>query len=133
LTLKISTIPYQFLNLSNGEFSNLSLWFRHGKIDGQLKNQAKLLRFAGCMYLLSTGLFTAKVFSDAIIAVQVSDAFIGHIGGDDFVLVVPTHQAQATADEIARRFDEGIIKFYSPEDAAAKCIQSVNRQGENTV
>jgi diguanylate cyclase (GGDEF)-like protein len=78
-------------------------------------------------------MFTSKIFEEAIMAVKIPDAFIGHIGGDDFVVVVPTHQAYEAADEIARRFDEGIIKFYSPEDRAAKCIHSINRKGEKEI
>jgi len=75
-------------------------------------------------------LFTSKVLQDAVKAAKVLDAFVGHIGGDDFVVVVPIPEAQTTADEITQRFDEGIIQFYSEEDVEAKCIQSVNRQGE---
>ncbi len=75
-------------------------------------------------------MFASKVLQDAIRAAKASDAFVGHIGGDDFVVIVPTQLAQQTADEIVQRFDKGIIKFYSSEDAAAKCFQSINRQGD---
>jgi len=75
-------------------------------------------------------LFTAQVFKDAVKTVEVGDTFIGHIGGDDFVVVVPSQDARTIADEITQRFDEGIVQFYSPEDAAAKCIHSVDRKGE---
>lgn len=73
--------------------------------------------------------FTCKTLKEAVGAVGCQDAFVGHIGGDDFVLVVGSDKARATADEIASRFDDGIAKFYSPEDVAANCIQSVNRSG----
>ena len=74
-------------------------------------------------------MFTANVFKSAIKAVKIPDAFIGHIGGDDFVIVVPSEKAKETADEIAKQFDGGILQFYSDEDTAAKCIHSVDRQG----
>ncbi len=75
-------------------------------------------------------LFTSELLLDAARKLYMSDVFVGHIGGDDFVVIVPTDKAQEIAGDIARRFDEGIIKFYSPEDAAAKCIRSVNRRGQ---
>jgi len=78
-------------------------------------------------------LFTSNVLKDALKAVNIPDAFIGHIGGDDFVLIVPSNKSQAVAHEIACQFDKGIIQFYSPEDIEAKCIQSVNRKGEKQV
>jgi len=75
-------------------------------------------------------LFTCQVFKDAVAAVQIKDSFLGHIGGDDFVLIVPSNYTKETVDEIIQSFDEGIIQFYSSEDVKAKCIQTVNRQGE---
>ncbi len=75
-------------------------------------------------------LFTAGIIKDAVAAVDSPDAFAGHIGGDDFLVVVPSHRAGEIADAITRRFDGGIAGFYSAEDAAAKCIHSVNRGGE---
>jgi len=78
-------------------------------------------------------MYTSQVLKDATLSINDDDAFIGHIGGDDFVVVVPSDRAQATADAISHQFDEGIVKFYNPEDAAAKCIQSINRKGEKQI
>jgi len=75
-------------------------------------------------------MYTSQILKEATLSTNDSDAFIGHIGGDDFVVMVPSERAQATADAISQQFEEGIIKFYNPEDAAAKCIQSINRKGE---
>ncbi|MFT7052519.1 MAG: diguanylate cyclase (GGDEF)-like protein [Psychromonas sp.] len=75
--------------------------------------------------------FTCQVFQDVVGELNIKDAFIGHIGGDDFVLIVPSELTQTVAEKIILRFDQGVIKFYSSEDAEAKCIHSVNRQGES--
>lgn len=75
--------------------------------------------------------FTCQVFQDVIGELNIKDVFIGHIGGDDFVMIVPSDLTQTVAEKIILRFDKGIIKFYSSEDAETKCIQSVNRQGES--
>ncbi len=78
-------------------------------------------------------LFTCRVLKEAIEAAGQTSAFVGHIGGDDFVVIVRSDKAQMTADEILHRFDGGIIAFYTPKDIAAKCIQSVNRAGDAQV
>ena len=78
-------------------------------------------------------LFTSNVLQDALKTVNIPDAFIGHIGGDDFVMIVPSHKVQDIAQEIVYQFDKGILQFYSPEDIASKCIHSVNRKDEKQV
>ncbi|ABM02818.1 response regulator receiver modulated diguanylate cyclase [Psychromonas ingrahamii 37] len=77
--------------------------------------------------------FTCQVFQDVIGELNIKDAFIGHIGGDDFVLIVPSDLTQTVAEKIIQRFDHGVIKFYSSKDAEIKCIQSVDRQGESQI
>jgi GGDEF domain-containing protein len=39
------------------------------------------------------------------------DSFIGHIGGDDFVVILQTHDTDAVCKALIRRFDEGIPAF----------------------
>src|SRR5438067_9779791 len=41
--------------------------------------------------------------------------FVGHIGGDDFVLLQRAADAEAIAEEITRRFDDSIQALYDPE------------------
>ena len=77
--------------------------------------------------------FTSKVIQDAARNFCGEDAFVGHIGGDDFVLVVPSESASDVADEIIANFDKGVAGFYCPEDIAAGCIASVNRSGEKQI
>lgn len=74
--------------------------------------------------------FTATILKEALASAGVVDGFIGHIGGDDFVVVVPSGKIKEATDEIAGRFDEGIACFYAPEDCAAGCICAINRIGE---
>ncbi|MHC5078617.1 MAG: response regulator, partial [Planctomycetota bacterium] len=75
-------------------------------------------------------LFTANAIQQALIATGCGGFFIGHIGGDDFTLIVPLEKAQAVGEEIARIFDEGIGGFYDPGDREAGGILSLNRKGE---
>ena len=56
-------------------------------------------------------------------------SFLGHIGGDDFVMIVPADKMAAVGDEVIRRFDEGVPSFYNDGDRERGYIISVDRQG----
>ncbi|MFN2557262.1 MAG: diguanylate cyclase domain-containing protein [Nitriliruptorales bacterium] len=55
--------------------------------------------------------------------------FLGHVGGDDFVVVSAPEEAEDIADEVISRFDDRAPSFYDPEDAARGEIEVVDRQG----
>lgn len=74
--------------------------------------------------------FTSEVFHEVISEMNIQESFIGHIGGDDFVLIVPSILVEETAARIIKKFDDGISRFYSQSDIASQSIQSVNRKGE---
>jgi diguanylate cyclase (GGDEF)-like protein len=58
-----------------------------------------------------------------------SNDFVGHIGGDDFVMVTtPTHE-DAICSSMIKRFDETIPDFYDQEDRDRKHIEVENRSG----
>lgn len=56
--------------------------------------------------------------------------FVGHIGGDDFVLVTTPGMAVRAAEELARRFDALAPGFYSVEDRERGSIITRDRQGD---
>lgn len=56
--------------------------------------------------------------------------FVGHIGGDDFVVVTANWDISEQAHEFVRAFDAGIIRFYNETDLRRGYIVSVNRKGE---
>ena len=58
------------------------------------------------------------------------DVFLGHAGGDDFVMVSSPGKAEEISRAIAARFDALATGFYSAEDAARGCIVSRNHAGE---
>lgn len=55
--------------------------------------------------------------------------FVGHIGGDDFVLLAGPDESEALAEGITRRFDEAIRALYDPEDRARGWIEARDRRG----
>lgn len=75
-------------------------------------------------------IFTANVIRVALQITGCEDCFLGHIGGDDFVFVVPVEKCVAVADEIIRRIDRGIDEFYSKEDLQRGYVVATNREGK---
>jgi GGDEF domain-containing protein len=71
--------------------------------------------------------FTAQVLQSAAGAAE--GDFLGHVGGDDFVLVVRPERAETIAREAIRLFDRDIGGFYSPEDRVHGAIEALDRQG----
>lgn len=58
--------------------------------------------------------------------------FIGHIGGDDFIIVLKDYKtAKKICDEIIKEFDEKIIKYYDDEDLNRGYFEAINRAGED--
>ena len=57
------------------------------------------------------------------------DAFVGHIGGDDFVFIVEDALADGVCEEIIQEFDKVGPSFYSPEDCKRGYILGKDRQG----
>jgi diguanylate cyclase (GGDEF)-like protein len=57
------------------------------------------------------------------------NAFIGHVGGDDFVMVVPTDDVTNICNAVIEDFTEGIRQHYSAEDLAAGEFEGKDRYG----
>jgi diguanylate cyclase (GGDEF)-like protein len=57
------------------------------------------------------------------------ETFIGHVGGDDFVILAPRDQAEQLAREIITRFDATIPSLYDPEDRARGWVEAPDRRG----
>jgi diguanylate cyclase (GGDEF)-like protein len=57
------------------------------------------------------------------------ECFIGHIGGDDFILISAQESALGICNNVIARFDQQIKAFYSDNDAEAGFIISKNRSG----
>jgi diguanylate cyclase (GGDEF)-like protein len=75
-------------------------------------------------------LFTSNILSEALSTCNVEGAFIGHIGGDDFVVIVQSQKVESLVDFIITTFDEGVGQYYNEEDLARGSIRAKNRQGE---
>ena len=56
-------------------------------------------------------------------------AFVGHIGGDDFIAIVPTLQCDEICKNIIANFDSNVTKFFTDEDNEKGYIEVANRKG----
>ena len=56
--------------------------------------------------------------------------FIGHIGGDDFVIITTPEGYEAICKSIVKEFDKKIVDFYNPKDRKKGYIVGKTRQGK---
>jgi len=76
--------------------------------------------------------YTSDLFQIVMKELSIAEGFIGHIGGDDFVLIVEKSKALDYARRFIERFDQGIKEYYNDKDRANGYIVSKNRKGEVT-
>jgi len=74
--------------------------------------------------------FTARMLQEIALSVGGPETFVGHVGGDDFVVVAAPDKALEIAEQVVGRFDIEAPDMYDPEDAARGYIAVENRQGE---
>ncbi|MEX2406325.1 MAG: response regulator [Actinomycetota bacterium] len=72
---------------------------------------------------------TARIIQDAVVEFAGSEGFVGHVGGDDFVAVVPPEVAEDVAKRIVERFDGDIHEFYEQEDLQRGYVEVEDRKG----
>jgi len=71
----------------------------------------------------------ARVLVSKVEAHAGSKGFVGHIGGDDFVFIVPLEVAEGVSREIIQNFDELILNFVDEEDRRRGFLITTDRQG----
>ena len=74
--------------------------------------------------------FTAHVMLEAMAGIEDPEAFIGHVGGDDFVAIVDPDLVEDFCKTLIRTFDEGILDFYDTGDVLRGYIEVTDRRGE---
>ena len=73
---------------------------------------------------------TARMIEEVARDATNGEAFVGHVGGDDFVVVVPPEIAAIVAQSIVERFDREAPGFYDEADRVRGHIEVTNRRGE---
>ena len=76
---------------------------------------------------------TAAIITSAVKEEGATDDFIGHIGGDDFIVVTEPERYEEICKTVVKRFDEQIPLLYDSEDRQRGSIVGKNRQGTDVV
>jgi diguanylate cyclase (GGDEF)-like protein len=84
---------------------------------GFLRGDEALRMVAGCIQEVAMEIGGAAVF-------------VGHLGGDDFVLIATVEQAEALCRALVERCAKEIPLLYDPEDRERGYIEVENRQGQ---
>jgi diguanylate cyclase (GGDEF)-like protein len=74
--------------------------------------------------------WTARLIQDVTLETAGTEAFVGHVGGDDFVVVCLAEEAEDLAKRIIARFDAEASEMYDAEDRERGSIEVPNRMGE---
>lgn len=113
----------------------------HAEISGRLRGNVPF----ACLYVdidsfksfndrygFTRGDTMITALADSIITAvetHADDAFIGHIGGDDFVVVTTVERAEALASSIIEHFDARSRELHDEGDRAAGGFEAADRRG----
>ena len=75
-------------------------------------------------------ILSADIMRDQVALWGNNDDFVGHIGGDDYIMITTPDKAIIICEEIIADFDEKVLNFYNEEDRNRGCITTKNRKGE---
>ena len=73
--------------------------------------------------------YTAETVVNVIHEYNSENSFVGHIGGDDFVAIVPGDNTENLCQTILARFDAEVNKFFTDSDIEKGYIEVANRKG----
>ncbi len=73
--------------------------------------------------------FTADMITKLVHSNELENTFVGHIGGDDFVAIVPGTNCEKLCQSLVAYFDEHVKKFFTEEDLEKGYIEVANRRG----
>jgi diguanylate cyclase (GGDEF)-like protein len=72
----------------------------------------------------------AQILHDVVKGTSHEDGFVGHIGGDDFIFIIPTAAVTDVCSEIVSIFDTLIPFQYSEQDRRAGYFFGKDRRGQ---
>lgn len=73
--------------------------------------------------------FTAETIINAVHSDELENTFVGHIGGDDFVAIVPGTDCDKLCQNILSYFDRHVEKYFTEQDLEKGYIEVANRKG----
>lgn len=73
--------------------------------------------------------FTAETIIKLVNSDELENTFVGHIGGDDFVAIVPGINCEKLCQNIIAHFDVNVKRFFTERDLEKGYIEVANRRG----
>ena len=73
--------------------------------------------------------FTAEIILRGVHNTITEEAFVGHIGGDDFVAILPSTNCEKICQNILAMFDSQVARFFTERDIEKGYIEVENRKG----
>ncbi len=70
----------------------------------------------------------SKIVLNLLESIGDKSDFLGHIGGDDFILITSTEKVEQICTRIAEKFDQEIPAYYDQRDRERGYITTYNRQ-----
>lgn len=73
--------------------------------------------------------FTAETIINLVHSNELENTFVGHIGGDDFVAIVPGTSCEKLCQNILAYFDKHVERYFTEADLEKGYIEVANRKG----
>ena len=70
----------------------------------------------------------ARILSESVAQLGVGEGFVGHIGGDDFVVLSSCDAAEPIGEEIIESFNTAALGLYDEEDRSRGHVDVLNRR-----
>ena len=70
----------------------------------------------------------ARILTEAAARIDGGEGFVGHIGGDDFVVLSSSDAAEPIGEEIIESFNRSALELYDEEDRSRGHVDVLNRR-----
>ena len=74
-------------------------------------------------------MMTSRILLNSLKSMHPPFSFVGHVGGDDFVFILPVDMAEDACKKVLAAFDGIVPHFYDEDDRQRGGIVSTDRQG----
>jgi GGDEF domain-containing protein len=71
----------------------------------------------------------AHILTENVHTTDLDGDFVGHVGGDDFIVITGSERAEQVCQKIVEEFDRRSMRFYSEKDRQKGFIIGKDRQG----
>lgn len=82
------------------------------------------------IYGFENGDLIIKLLADIMREKMPDNQFLGHIGGDDFVIIIDEHVGEEYFQSIKTTFGNEVLNYYNSEDKEKGYVYTHNRQGD---